>query len=34
MGTASQATVSKMYDLIHEKTKWNYIKIRRTTTRP
>ena len=34
MGTASQVMISKMYDLIHEKTKWNYIKIRRTSTRP
>jgi hypothetical protein len=34
MGTASQAAISKMYDLIHEKTKWDYIKIRRTSTRP
>lgn len=34
MGTASQVMISKMYDLIHEKTKWKYIKIRRTSTRP
>jgi hypothetical protein len=34
MGTASQATTSKMYDLIHEETQWPYIKIRRTSTRP
>jgi hypothetical protein len=34
MGTASPATISKMYDLIHEKTGWDYIKIRRTSTRP
>jgi hypothetical protein len=34
MGTASPATISKMYDLIHEKTGWKYIKIRRTSTRP
>ncbi len=34
MGTASAATISRMYDLIHEKTKWPYIKIRRTSTRP
>lgn len=34
MGTASQATTSKMYDLIHEETGWPYIKIRRTSTRP
>jgi len=34
MGTASEATVSKMYDLIKEKTNWPIIKIRRTNTRP
>jgi hypothetical protein len=34
MGTASKAMVGKMYDLIHEKTKWPYTKIRRTSTRP
>ena len=34
MGTASKANVSKMYDLIHDKTKWPYTKIRRTSTRP
>jgi hypothetical protein len=34
MGTASPATVSRMYDLIHEKTGWPYTKIRRTSTRP
>jgi len=34
MGTASQATTSKMYDLIHDKTGWSFIKIRRTSTRP
>jgi len=34
MGTASPATISKMYDLIHKKTKWPYTKIWRRTTRP
>lgn len=34
MGTASKANISNMYDLIHEKTKWPYTKIRRTSTRP
>lgn len=34
MGTASQAMISKMYDLIHAKTKWPYTKIWRRTTRP
>jgi hypothetical protein len=34
MGTASKVMISNMYDLIHEKTKWSYIKIRRTSTRP
>jgi hypothetical protein len=34
MGTAKDAMISKMYDLIHDKTKWKYIKIRRTSTRP
>ena len=34
MGTASKATIGVMYDLIHEKTKWPYTKIRRTSTRP
>jgi hypothetical protein len=34
MGTASQATVSRMYDLIKEKTGWPIKKIRRTSTRP
>jgi len=34
MGTASKVTNGKMYDLIHKKTKWSYIKIRRTSTRP
>lgn len=34
MGTASQATISKMYDLIVSKTGWKIIKVRRTSTRP
>jgi hypothetical protein len=34
MGTATPATISRMYDLIHEETGWPYIKIRRTSTRP
>jgi hypothetical protein len=34
MGTASPATVSTMYEIIHEQTGWPYRKIRRTTTRP
>jgi len=34
MGTASPATISKIYDLIHAKTKWPYSKIWRRTTRP
>lgn len=34
MGTASPATVSQMYDIIHEHTGWPYTKIRRTSTRP
>jgi hypothetical protein len=34
MGTASPATTSKMYDLIHEETNWPYTKIRRTSLRP
>ena len=34
MGTASQASVSRMYELIKEKTGWPIKKIRRTTTRP
>lgn len=32
MGTASKATITFMYDLIHEETGWEYSKIRRTTT--
>tara|TARA_R110001592_G_scaffold307629_3_gene581460 strand:+ start:598 stop:1254 length:657 start_codon:yes stop_codon:yes gene_type:complete len=34
MGTASPATISYMYDIIHENTSWAYTKIRRTSTRP
>ena len=34
MGTASKATISRMYDLIHSETGWPYTKIRRTSTRP
>lgn len=34
MGTAQPAQIGRMYDLIHEKTKWPYTKIRRTSTRP
>mgnify|MGYP001159840574 FL=1 len=34
MGTASEATVSYMYEIIHEHTGWPYTKIRRTSTRP
>lgn len=34
MGTASKATISRMYDLIHDETGWPYTKIRRTSTRP
>lgn len=34
MGTATPATVSRMYDLILEKTNWKIEKIRRTSTRP
>ena len=34
MGTASQAMVSRMYDIIVEETGWDIIKVRRTTTRP
>lgn len=34
MGTASQASISRMYDLIKEKTGWPIQKIWRTTTRP
>lgn len=34
MGTATPATTSRLYDLIHENTGWSYTKIWRTTTRP
>lgn len=34
MGTAQPAQIGRMYDLIHENTKWPYTKIRRTSTRP
>ena len=34
MGTATEATVSRMYDVIHEQTGWPMTKIRRTSTRP
>lgn len=34
MGTASQATISRMYEIIKQKTGWPIKKIRRTTTRP
>ena len=34
MGTASKVMVGRMYDLVHEKTKWPYTKIRRRNTRP
>ena len=34
MGTASPATVSRMYEVIRENTTWPIEKIRRTTTRP
>ena len=34
MGTASPASVSYMYDIMHEHTGWPYTKIRRTSTRP
>lgn len=34
MGTASKANIGRMYDLIHENTKWPYTKIRRRSTRP
>jgi hypothetical protein len=34
MGTASPATISKMYDMIHDELGWPYTKIRRTSTRP
>lgn len=34
LGTATPASVSTMYEIIHERTGWAYTKIRRTTTRP
>tara|TARA_R110000772_G_scaffold17946_3_gene49931 strand:- start:100315 stop:100974 length:660 start_codon:yes stop_codon:yes gene_type:complete len=34
MGTASPASVSRMYDIIYENTDWTIEKIRRTSTRP
>jgi hypothetical protein len=34
MGTAQPAQIGRMYDLIHDNTKWPYTKIRRTSTRP
>lgn len=34
MGTATPATIGRMYDLIHDETGWPYTKIRRTSTRP
>lgn len=34
LGTATPATVSRMYEYIHEQTGWALTKIRRTTTRP
>jgi len=34
LGNASPATISSMYEIIHEKTKWPLTKIRRTSTRP
>jgi fibrillarin-like rRNA methylase len=34
MGTASPATISRMYDVIKDNTDWPYTKIRRTSTRP
>lgn len=34
MGTAGKVMTGIMYDLIHEKTKWSYTKIRRRNTRP
>jgi hypothetical protein len=34
MGTAGPVMIGRMYDLIHEKTKWPLTKIRRTSTRP
>lgn len=34
LGTCTLETKGFLYDLIHERTGWSYIKIRRTTTRP
>jgi len=34
MGTATPATVSRMYEVILENTDWSIEKIRRTSTRP
>ena len=34
MGTATAATASRLYDIIHENTGWAYTKIWRTNTRP
>ena len=34
MGTATPATIGRMYDIILEKTNWKIEKIRRTSTRP
>lgn len=34
MGTASPATVSRMYDVILENTDWSIEKVRRTSTKP
>ncbi len=32
MGTATKASITRLYDLIHDETGWDYSKIRRTTT--
>ena len=34
MGTATSATIGKMYEMIHEELGWAYSKIWRTTTKP
>jgi hypothetical protein len=34
MGTATQATITRLYELIREKTGWPMSKIYRRTTRP
>ncbi len=34
MGTATKATITRMYDLILDETDWSIEKIRRTSTRP